>query len=220
MTCGSRCRSDKPGFIRSKPQRIGDVEALLVPAGLREIPRIRCAAETARAGPLTISTTQGDLKAVVDGYNAPLTGAFVDLALKGFYDGLPSSAPRISMRCRAVIWSELGYIDLRQAGTPRSSRNSRARGAGHLLETLEDVGFQGTPTLPLTLGTLGWAHSANALDDGSSQFLCFSTKRATPAGLNLVDGRNAAYGYVVDGFDVLRSSQRMIGSVDQGHRRC
>ena len=25
----------------------------------------------------------------------------------------------------------------------------------------------------------------------------------TPAGLNLVDGRNAAYGYVVDGFDVL-----------------
>ena len=25
----------------------------------------------------------------------------------------------------------------------------------------------------------------------------------TPAGLNLVDGRNAAFGYVVDGFDVL-----------------
>ena len=25
----------------------------------------------------------------------------------------------------------------------------------------------------------------------------------TPAGLNLVDGRNAAYGYVVNGFDVL-----------------
>ena len=25
----------------------------------------------------------------------------------------------------------------------------------------------------------------------------------TPAGLNLVDGRNTAFGYVVDGFDVL-----------------
>ena len=25
----------------------------------------------------------------------------------------------------------------------------------------------------------------------------------TPAGLNLVDGRNAAFGYVVEGFDVL-----------------
>ena len=25
----------------------------------------------------------------------------------------------------------------------------------------------------------------------------------TPAGLNLVDGRNAAFGYVVDGFDVV-----------------
>ena len=61
------------------------------------------------------------------------------------------------------------------------------------------------PTLPFaTLGTLGWAHSDQALDDGSSQFFMFLYEaELTPAGLNLVDGRNAAFGYVVDGFDVL-----------------
>ena len=37
-----------------------------------------------------------------------------------------------------------------------------------------------------------------------SQFFLFLYEaELTPAGLNLVDGRNAAFGYVVDGFDVL-----------------
>jgi peptidylprolyl isomerase len=55
-----------------------------------------------------------------------------------------------------------------------------------------------------TFGTLGWAHSDERLDDGSSQFFFFLYEpELTPAGLNLVDGRYAAFGYVVDGFDVL-----------------
>ena len=61
-------------------------------------------------------------------------------------------------------------------------------------ETFEDVGlYKATPTLPFaTLGTLGWAHSDQALDDGSSQFFMFLYEaELTPAGLNLVDGRNA-----------------------------
>ena len=73
-------------------------------------------------------------------------------------------------------------------------------------EAFEDVGlFMATPTLPFaTLGTLGWAHSDQALDAGSSQvFMFLYEAELTPAGLNLVDGRNAAFGYVVDGFDVL-----------------
>jgi peptidylprolyl isomerase len=42
------------------------------------------------------------------------------------------------------------------------------------------------------------------LDDGSSQFFLFLFEpELTPAGLNLIDGRYAAFGYVVDGFDVL-----------------
>ena len=73
-------------------------------------------------------------------------------------------------------------------------------------QTFEDVGlFQATPVLPFaTLGTLGWAHSDQDPGDGSSQFFMFLYEaELTPAGLNLVDGRNAAFGYVVDGFDVL-----------------
>jgi len=55
-----------------------------------------------------------------------------------------------------------------------------------------------------TKGTLGWAHSDEVLDDGSSQFFLFLFEpELTPAGLNLIDGRYAAFGYVVDGFDVL-----------------
>ena len=62
-----------------------------------------------------------------------------------------------------------------------------------------------TPTLPFaTLGTLGWSHSNAAVDDGSSQFFFFLYEaELNPAGRNLIDGRNAAFGYVVDGFDVL-----------------
>ena len=64
--------------------------------------------------------------------------------------------------------------------------------------------YKATPVPFATLGTLGWAHSDHALDDGSSQFFMFLYEaELTPAGLNLVDGRNAAFGYVVEGFDVL-----------------
>ena len=48
------------------------------------------------------------------------------------------------------------------------------------------------------------SHSDDHLDDGSSQFFLFLFEpELTPAGLNLIDGRYAAFGYVVDGFDVL-----------------
>ncbi|MGA0279703.1 MAG: peptidylprolyl isomerase, partial [Vulcanococcus sp.] len=43
-----------------------------------------------------------------------------------------------------------------------------------------------------------------SLADGSSQFFFFLYEaELTPAGLNLVDGRYSAFGYVVDGFEVL-----------------
>ena len=71
---------------------------------------------------------------------------------------------------------------------------------------VEELGlYTETPTLPFaTLGTLGWSHSNTAVDDGSSQFFFFLYEaELNPAGRNLIDGRNAAFGYVVDGFDVL-----------------
>ena len=39
---------------------------------------------------VNIKTSKGDMKAIVDGYNAPLTaGAFIDLSAKNFYKDLP-----------------------------------------------------------------------------------------------------------------------------------
>jgi peptidylprolyl isomerase len=74
-------------------------------------------------------------------------------------------------------------------------------------QTFEELGLYKTePVLPFSAkGTLGWAHSDTALDDGSSQFFLFLFEpELTPAGLNLIDGRYAAFGYVVDGLDVLQ----------------
>ena len=85
---------DRDGFLTSRRAAlasIGDAEALLVgdfpftiPAEFDALPRLLGRAT------VKISTSKGDLIAVVDGYNAPLTGgAFVDLVQRKFYDGLP-----------------------------------------------------------------------------------------------------------------------------------
>ena len=160
---------------------------------------------------MTISTSQGDLTAVVDGYNAPLTaGAFIDLSLKGFYDGLPfiRAEDFYILQTGDPKGPEIGYIDPTTKQERHVPLEIRVPGEAETFynQTFEDVGlYKATPTLPFaTLGTLGWAHSDQALDDGSSQFFMFLYEaELTPAGLNLVDGRNAAFGYVVDGFDVL-----------------
>ena len=208
--------SDKPGFIRSRRStlsRIGDVEALLVDDGFeRDIPSEFDALPRLQGrATLTIRTTQGDLTTIVDGYNAPLTaGAFVDLALRGFYDGLPfiRAEDFYVLQSGDPDGPDIGYIDPKTKRERHVPLEIRVPGEPATIynETFEDVGlFKATPTLPFaTLGTLGWAHSDHALDDGSSQFFMFLYEaELTPAGLNLVDGRNAAFGYVVEGFDVL-----------------
>ncbi len=208
--------SDKPGFInsrRSTLKDIGAVEALLVPsdytveipAEFDALPRLEGRAT------VEIQTSQGTMIAVVDGYNAPLTsGAFIDLTLRGFYDGLPFNRAEdfYVLQSGDPEGPAIGYVDPKTKQERHVPLEIRVPGEPETFynETFEDVGlYKATPTLPFaTLGTLGWAHSAQALDDGSSQFFMFLYEaELTPAGLNLVDGRNAAYGYVVEGFDVL-----------------
>jgi peptidylprolyl isomerase len=124
---------DKPAFIvdrRTTLTRIGDVERLLVqdgferpiPAEFDALPRLQGRAV------VNISTTKGDLTTVVDGYNAPLTsGAFIDLALKGFYDGLPFNRAEdfYVLQTGDPVGPEIGYIDpSTKQGTARTSRNS------------------------------------------------------------------------------------------------
>jgi len=206
---------DKADFLqtrRSTLNRIGDLEAMLMQDAIPEIPaEFDALPRLLGRATVTINTTQGAMTAVVDGYNAPLTaGAFVDLALKGFYDGLPFTRAEdfYILQTGDPEGPEIGYIDPSTKQERHVPLEIRVPGEPETLynQTFEDVGlYKATPTLPFaTLGTLGWAHSDQALDDGSSQFFMFLYEaELTPAGLNLVDGRNAAFGYVVDGFDVL-----------------
>ena len=191
---------------------IGDAEALLggsfpctIPTEYAALPRL-----LGRAS-VRLTTTKGDLIAVVDGYNAPLTaGAFVDLVQKGFYDKLPfiRAEDFYVLQTGDPAGDADGYIDPQT----KAERNVplEIMVPGQKLpfynQTFEDLGmFKAEPVLPFNAkGTLGWAHSDEELGDGSSQFFLFLFEpELTPAGLNLIDGRYAAFGYVVDGFDVL-----------------
>ena len=207
--------SNRDAFLadrRAALATVGEMEALLVgsfpfeiPAEFAALPRLLGRATVA------IETTKGPLTAVVDGYNAPLTaGAFVDLVQKGFYDGLPFTRAEdfYVLQTGDPKGPESGYFDLKTKSERKVPLEIRVPGetSPFYNQTFEDLGrFKATPVLPFaTLGTLGWAHSDEALDDGSSQFFFFLYEaELTPAGLNLVDGRYSAFGYVVDGFDVL-----------------
>ena len=207
--------SDRDTFLsnrRAALATIGQLEALLVgdfpfeiPAEFADLPRLLGRAT------VEIETTEGTLTAVVDGYNAPLTaGAFVDLVQKGFYDGLPFTRAEdfYVLQTGDPKGAETGYIDPKTKRERTVPLEIKVPGetVPYYNATFEDLGqFTAQPVLPFaTLGTLGWAHSDHALDDGSSQFFFFLYEaELTPAGLNLVDGRYGAFGYVVDGFDVL-----------------
>ena len=193
-------------------QCLGSMEADLVhgfpfsiPKEYDALPRLLGRAQ------VRLHTTAGDLLTVVDGYNAPLTaGAFVDLVQRGFYNGLGFNR------------AEAFY--LLQTGDPEGEADGFVDPRTHQLRTVpleirvaseeqplynltfEDLGlFKENPVLPFSArGTMGWAHSSAAVDDGSSQFFIFLFEpELTPAGLNLIDGRFAAFGYVVEGADVL-----------------
>ena len=206
---------DRDGFLAARREALADIgraEALLVgpfpftiPAEFDALPRLLGRAT------VRLTTTKGDLTAVVDGYNAPLTaGAFVDLVQRGFYDGLPFNRAEdfYVLQTGDPAGPQTGYVD------PATKRERQVpleimvpgQEAPFYNQTFEDLGmFKAEPVLPFaSKGTLGWAHSDEALGDGSSQFFLFLFEpELTPAGLNLIDGRYAAFGYVVEGFDVL-----------------
>jgi peptidylprolyl isomerase len=206
---------DRDGFLDARRDALADIgamEALLVgpfpfpiPDTFAALPRLLGRAT------VTITTTKGDLSVVVDGYNAPLTaGAFVDLVQKGFYDGLPFTRAEdfYVLQTGDPEGPAEGYEDAKTGDERHVPLEIRIAGDAEPTynQTFEDLGrYKAEAVLPFaTFGTLGWAHSDEQLDDGSSQFFFFLYEpELTPAGLNLVDGRYAAFGYVVEGFDVL-----------------
>ena len=205
----------RDGFLDARHAALDTIGALeelqvrafpfAIPAEFDNLPRLLGRATVA------IETNKGTLTTVIDGYNAPVTGgAFVDLVQRGFYDGLPfiRAEDFYVLQTGDPKGPDEGYIDPRSKQERTVPLEIRIKGdqAPIYNLTFEDVGrFKAEAVLPFaTYGTLGWAHSDEQLDDGSSQFFFFLYEpELTPAGLNLVDGRYAAFGYVVDGMDVL-----------------
>ncbi len=207
---------NKEKFIqirRVSLEKIGELESLLltdefpynIPSEFDDLPRLLGRAE------VLIETSKGPMNAIIDGYNAPLTGgAFIDLALKGFYDDLPFNRAEdfYILQTGDPKGDAIGYIDPNTNEERHVPLEIRVPGKLDTVynKSFEEIGiYTEVPVLPFaTLGTLGWAHSGEALDDGSSQFFFFLYEaELNPAGRNLIDGRNAAFGYVVEGFEVL-----------------
>ncbi len=209
-------QKDKYAFIdvrRNALDKIGKLEEFLlptefpydIPSEFDNLPRLLGRAK------VTIKTTKGNMDAVIDGYNAPLTGgAFIDLVDKEFYNDLPINRAEefFVLQTGDPNGEAIGYVDPETNEERHVPLEIRVPGEKETFynQTFEDLGFYTeTPTLPFaTLGTLGWSHSSSEVDDGSSQFFFFLYEaELNPAGRNLIDGRNAAFGYLVNGFEVL-----------------
>ncbi len=193
--------------------QVGQVEELMVgefpfevPEEYSNLPQLKGRAT------VLLSTSQGDVTLVVDGYNAPLTaGNFVDLVQRGFYNGLAFTRADESYVLQAgdPDGPAEGFVDPKT----KQQRNIpfEVRVEGETLpeygNTLEDLGlFNSLPVLPFSAyGTVGMARPSEDVNAGSSQFFFFLFEpEMTPAGLNLIDGRYAAFGYVIEGENVLK----------------
>ncbi|MGB5969480.1 MAG: peptidylprolyl isomerase [Spirulinaceae cyanobacterium] len=158
-----------------------------------------------------METNKGNLVLVVDGYNSPVTaGNFVDLVEKGFYNGLPfiRAEDNYILQTGDPEGVEEGYIDP-QTGEYRAiplEIKIRSELEPIYGNTLEELGLYREETvLPISAyGALGMARPGNEPNGGSSQFFFFLFEPAlAPAGLNLLDGRYAVFGYTVEGKEVL-----------------
>ncbi|HEY9761539.1 MAG TPA: peptidylprolyl isomerase [Trichocoleus sp.] len=156
-------------------------------------------------------TAKGSMKAVIDGYSAPVTaGNFVDLVQRGFYDGVDFGRAEdfYVLQTGDPAGPEDGFVD-------PDTKQYRAIPLEILVQgddkpvygsTLEELGrFLDNPVLPFSAyGTLGMARPGDNPNGGSSQFFFFLFEpELTPAGLNLLDGRYAVFGYLVEGKEVL-----------------
>ncbi|MFM7324875.1 MAG: peptidylprolyl isomerase [Nodosilinea sp.] len=156
-------------------------------------------------------TNKGTLRAVVDGYSAPVTaGNFVDLVQQGFYDGLEfiRAEDNYVLQTGDPAGPEDGFIDPKTKTYRRVPLEILVKGEAAPIygSTLEDLGrYLEDPVLPFSaFGTLGMARPNDDSNGGSSQFFFFLFEpELTPAGLNLLDGRYTVFGYVVENKEVL-----------------
>ncbi len=196
---------------------IGQLEELMVqefpfevPAEYSNLPQLKGRAT------VEIKTNKGNLTVVVDGYSAPVTaGNFVDLVQQGFYDGLKftRSEESYALQVGDPEGADDGFIDPKTGKYRGIPLEILAEGDQEPIYniTLEELGrYQDHPVLPFSaFGTVALARPEAIPDGGSSQIFFFLFEpELTPAGLNLLDGRYAVFGYVTEGKEVLEELRK------------
>ncbi|MEB3292686.1 MAG: peptidylprolyl isomerase [Synechococcales bacterium] len=194
--------------------QIGKLEILMaqgfpyeVPGDYANLPQLKGRAT------IQFKTSQGDLTAIVDGYSAPVTaGNFVDLVQRGFYNGLPfiRAEDFYVLQTGDPDGPEQGFIDPKTQQYRAVPLEILVKGDKEPTYgiTLEDAGrYLDQPMLPFSAyGAMAMARPNDEPNGGSSQFFFFLFEpELTPAGLNLLDGRYAIFGYVTEGANILRS---------------
>ncbi len=176
----------------------------MIPAAYANLPYL------AGYATVDLETSVGTFSLLLDGYNAPLTaGNFVDLVQRHFYDGLDFDRVEIDFVAQGGKPSNAdGYIDP-ATGLMRTipleirpeSLDSPIYG-----QTLDDAGFWNElPALPFAAkGAIAMARYSSEANSASSQFFfSMANPDVTPAGLNLLDGRYAVFGYTTAGVEYL-----------------
>jgi len=193
-------------------EEVGVLESLMVdgfpfevPEEYSNLPQLKGRAT------IDMETEKGRIVLVVDGYNAPVTaGNFVDLVQRGFYDGLEMTRAEdfYVVQTGDPPGDADGFIDPKTGEYRAIPLEIMVKGddAPTYGITLEDAGrFLEEPVLPFSaFGAVAMARPGDEPNGGSSQFFFFLFEpNLTPAGANLLDGRYAVFGYVIDGTEVL-----------------
>lgn len=193
-------------------ESVGLLESLMVsgfpfevPAEYSDLPQLKGRATIA------MQTEKGKITLVVDGYNAPVTaGNFVDLVQRGFYDGLEVTRAEdfYVVQLGDPPGAADGFIDPETGEYRAIPLEIMVKGDDVPTYgiTLEDAGrFLEEPVLPFSAyGAVAMARPGDDPNGGSSQFFFFLFEpNLTPAGANLLDGRYAVFGYVIEGDEVL-----------------
>ncbi|NEQ60496.1 MAG: peptidylprolyl isomerase [Moorea sp. SIO4A1] len=197
--------------------KVGELEQLMVeefpfevPPEYSNLPQLKGRAT------VEMTTKEGSLKMVVDGYNAPVTaGNFVDLVQRGFYDGLTFNRAEDNYILQAgdPPGKATGFIDPETGEYRGIPIEIMLKGDSEPVYefTLEEIGrYREQPVLPFSAyGTLAMARPAEDPNGGSSQFFFFLFQpELTPAGINFMDGRYSVFGYVVENKELLRQLKR------------
>ena len=154
------------------------------------------------------------MKLILDGYNAPLSaGNFMDLVQRKFYDGMDiQRADGFVVQTGDPEGPAEGFIDpstdqVRTIPLEILVKGDKSPVYG---ETLEENGrYNEDPAIPFNAyGTIAMARAEFEDNSASSQFFwLLKESELTPSNANLLDGRYAVFGYIVDNQDLLASVQ-------------